>query len=78
MKVFSALAVLGSAAAFSTVPPMATRAMRPVMTFSEPELGKGGMADPRAPEPFKNEDDPRQSISAAPSFEEYLKSRANE
>lgn len=37
--------------------------------------GKGGMFDTRDPEPFKNESDPRQSISAAPSFEEYLKSR---
>jgi len=35
-------------------------------------------ADTRDPEPFVNEDDPRQSISAAPSFEEYLKSRAGQ
>ena len=39
------------------------------------EKGKGGMADTRDPEPFKNEDDPRKSISVAPSFEEYLKQR---
>mmetsp|Transcript_12298 Transcript_12298/g.39131 ORF Transcript_12298/g.39131 Transcript_12298/m.39131 type:complete len:82 (-) Transcript_12298:157-402(-) len=45
---------------------------------SEPELGKGGMADTRDPEPFVNESDPRQSISDAPSFEEYLKARAAE
>ena len=43
-----------------------------------PELGKGGMADTRDPEPFVNESDKRQSISQAPSFEEYLKSRAAE
>jgi uncharacterized surface protein with fasciclin (FAS1) repeats len=35
------------------------------------------MADTRNPEPMKHED-PRKSISAAPSFEEYLKQRAAE
>jgi hypothetical protein len=39
------------------------------------KLGAGGMADTRDPEPFVNETDKRQSISQAPSFEEYLKSR---
>ena len=39
------------------------------------KLGAGGMADTRDPEPFVNESDKRQSISNAPSFEEYLKSR---
>merc|ERR1719269_401214 len=39
------------------------------------KLGAGGMADTRDPEPFVNESDKRQSISQAPSFEEYLKSR---
>ena len=38
--------------------------------------GAGGMFDTRDPEPFVNESDPRQSISQAPSFEEYLKSRS--
>ena len=37
-------------------------------------LGAGGMADTRDPDAF-NDDDPRKSISAAPSFEEYLKMR---
>ena len=37
-------------------------------------LGAGGMADTRDPEAFEHED-PRKSISAAPSFEEYLKQR---
>jgi hypothetical protein len=35
---------------------------------SEPELGAGGMADTRNPDP-KEDEDPRKSISAAPSFE---------
>jgi len=37
-------------------------------------VGSGGMADTRNPDAFVHED-PRKSISAAPSFEEYLKSR---
>ena len=40
-------------------------------------VGKGGMVDTRDPEPFTAED-PRKSISAAPSFEEYMKQRANQ
>jgi len=32
------------------------------------------MFDTRDPEPFQDED-PRKSISAAPSFEEYMKQR---
>jgi hypothetical protein len=39
--------------------------------------GAGGMADTRNPD-AKEDEDPRKSISAAPSFEEYLKSRAAE
>lgn len=42
--------------------------------FNGPSLGAGGMADTRDPEAFEHED-PRKSISAAPSFEEYLKMR---
>ena len=42
--------------------------------FSGPTLGAGGMADTRDPDAFVHED-PRKSISAAPSFEEYLKMR---
>lgn len=37
-------------------------------------VGSGGMADTRDPEP-KDDPDPRKSISAAPSFEEYLKQK---
>ena len=40
-------------------------------------IGSGGMADTRNPDAF-NDEDPRKSISAAPSFEEYLKQRSNE
>lgn len=36
------------------------------------ELGTGGMADTRDPEEMDHED-PRKSISAAPTFEEYMK-----
>lgn len=39
-------------------------------------IGAGGMADTRDPETLDH-DDPRKSISAAPSFEEYLKARAS-
>eukprot|EP00752_Nemacystus_decipiens_P014702 g13094.t1 len=39
-------------------------------------IGSGGMADTRDPAPVDHED-PRKSISAAPSFEEYLKSKRN-
>mmetsp|Transcript_5537 Transcript_5537/g.8112 ORF Transcript_5537/g.8112 Transcript_5537/m.8112 type:complete len:320 (-) Transcript_5537:257-1216(-) len=40
-------------------------------------IGSGGMADTRNPDTIQHED-PRKSISAAPSFEEYLKQRAGE
>ena len=42
----------------------------------EGHVGSGGMADTRDPDPV-NHEDPRKSISAAPSFEEYLKSKRN-
>jgi putative membrane protein len=37
-------------------------------------LGAGGMSDTRDPEAYLD-DDPRKSISSAPTFEEYMKSR---
>merc|ERR1712154_522815 len=40
-----------------------------------PVIGAGGMADTRDPDAFEHED-PRKSIKAAPSFEEYMKARA--
>ena len=39
-----------------------------------PVLGAGGMADTRDPEAYVDED-PRKSISSAPTFEEYMKLR---
>mmetsp|Transcript_5237 Transcript_5237/g.12521 ORF Transcript_5237/g.12521 Transcript_5237/m.12521 type:complete len:391 (-) Transcript_5237:74-1246(-) len=44
------------------------------MTVVYQELGAGGMADTRDPDALDHEDS-RKSISAAPSFEEYLKLR---
>merc|ERR1712154_93449 len=44
-------------------------------TTDEGHIGAGGMADTRNPDAFEHED-PRKSIAAAPSFEEYMKSRA--
>merc|ERR1719506_3216324 len=57
---------------------MQSQAQMPNVFYSggdDAKLGAGGMADTRDPEPFVNETDKRQSISQAPSFEEYLKSR---
>eukprot|EP00536_Pseudo-nitzschia_multiseries_P014139 jgi/Psemu1/37691/gm1.37691_g len=65
---FVALALSG-VSAFAPAP--AGRASTAV--FNE----AGGMADTRDPEPFEDED-PRKSIKAAPSFEEYLKAREAE
>eukprot|EP00533_Pseudo-nitzschia_delicatissima_P003170 CAMPEP_0116100258 /NCGR_PEP_ID=MMETSP0327-20121206/12200_1 /TAXON_ID=44447 /ORGANISM="Pseudo-nitzschia delicatissima, Strain B596" /LENGTH=78 /DNA_ID=CAMNT_0003592179 /DNA_START=90 /DNA_END=326 /DNA_ORIENTATION=- len=70
---FAALSVIG-ASAFAPAP--AGRAS--TVVFNEgPEIGAGGMADTRNPD-AKEDEDPRKSISAAPSFEEYLKSRQTE
>jgi len=46
----------------------------PAAAPAEPAKGAGGMFDTRDPEPMAHED-PRKSISAAPSFEEYMKQR---
>ena len=46
-------------------------------TQQEGKKGAGGMADTRDPTPMKHED-PRKSISQAPSFEEYMKQRKAE
>ena len=45
------------------------------MYCTKQKLGSGGMADTRDPDAYVDSD-PRKSISAAPSFEEYLKQRA--
>eukprot|EP00633_Aureoumbra_lagunensis_P003535 CAMPEP_0197285302 /NCGR_PEP_ID=MMETSP0890-20130614/522_1 /TAXON_ID=44058 ORGANISM="Aureoumbra lagunensis, Strain CCMP1510" /NCGR_SAMPLE_ID=MMETSP0890 /ASSEMBLY_ACC=CAM_ASM_000533 /LENGTH=78 /DNA_ID=CAMNT_0042752653 /DNA_START=63 /DNA_END=299 /DNA_ORIENTATION=- len=78
MKLTIAVALFGAAAAFAPVPAVHGIKARTVTFSEEPKKGAGGMADTRDPEPFVNEDDPRQSISTAPSFEEYLKSRSNQ
>jgi uncharacterized surface protein with fasciclin (FAS1) repeats len=64
-------ALVAGASAFSP-------AQKPVFStalFNGPELGAGGMADTRNPDALVHED-PRKSISDAPSFEEYLKMRS--
>eukprot|EP00593_Proboscia_inermis_P013009 CAMPEP_0171306460 /NCGR_PEP_ID=MMETSP0816-20121228/16476_1 /TAXON_ID=420281 /ORGANISM="Proboscia inermis, Strain CCAP1064/1" /LENGTH=75 /DNA_ID=CAMNT_0011788053 /DNA_START=55 /DNA_END=282 /DNA_ORIENTATION=+ len=74
MKLFIAvLALVGTASAFAPQASFTRQSMR--VFGEEPELGAGGMADTRDPD-AKTDEDPRKSISAAPSFEEYLKSRA--
>jgi len=74
MKIFKTVAIfgtmLGCASAFSSVQQKSFG----TALFNGPNLGSGGMADTRDPEAFED-DDPRKSISAAPSFEEYLKMR---
>jgi len=71
MKLSLAFALVGSAAAFAPQASVHTN------TALNQHIGSGGMADTRNPDAF-NDEDPRKSISAAPSFEEYLKQRANE
>jgi hypothetical protein len=71
MKSALALSVfLASASAFSPV----QRSAFSTALFNGPEIGAGGMADTRNPNSLEHED-ARKSISAAPSFEEYLKMR---
>jgi len=68
--IFALTALVASASAFSPL------ASTPVSTalFNGPTIGAGGMADTRDPDALVHED-PRKSISEAPSFEEYLKMR---
>jgi len=63
-------ALVAGASAFAPQPAV----NRATALMSEPEIGAGGMADTRNPDAQDNED-PRKSISAAPSFEEYMKQR---
>jgi len=67
MKLLLSLALVSTACAFT-----APNVIRQSTALNQ--LGSGGMADTRDPEASDNED-PRKSISAAPSFEEYLKQR---
>jgi hypothetical protein len=71
MKFALAFALVGSAAAFAPQASVHTN------TALNQHIGAGGMADTRDPDAMEHED-PRKSISAAPSFEEYLKQRAGE
>ena len=74
-KLIVLAALVAGASAFA---PAASTPTRGVALFNgEPKLGAGGMADTRDPEAYKDED-PRKSISEAPSFEEYLKQRQAE
>lgn len=69
-------ALVASASAFAPSPAF-TRSSALMMSGEGPEIGAGGMADTRNPDAYVDED-PRKSISAAPSFEEYMKQRAAE
>jgi hypothetical protein len=69
LAIFAAL--VASASAFAPATPVVRT------TAINQEIGKGGMADTRDPDVYVDED-PRKSISAAPSFEEYLKQRQAE
>jgi len=69
-KVALVAALVGGASAFAP----ASKARVSTAVFDGPVIGAGGMADTRDPDAL-NHEDPRKSISAAPSFEEYLKSR---
>jgi hypothetical protein len=69
MKFIIVSALVASAAAFTP------SAQFGRTTALNQHIGSGGMADTRNPDAYQDED-PRKSISAAPSFEEYLKQRA--
>lgn len=69
-KIVLAAALVAGATAFSPVQQQGVS----TALFNGPEIGAGGMADTRNPDAVQH-DDARKSISAAPSFEEYLKMR---
>jgi len=75
------LAVIALATSASAFAPSAAFSRTSMAIHAEgdeaPELGAGGMADTRDPD-AKVDEDSRKSISAAPSFEEYLKQRDSE
>eukprot|EP00585_Thalassiosira_rotula_P011519 CAMPEP_0196141048 /NCGR_PEP_ID=MMETSP0910-20130528/8626_1 /TAXON_ID=49265 /ORGANISM="Thalassiosira rotula, Strain GSO102" /LENGTH=74 /DNA_ID=CAMNT_0041402071 /DNA_START=38 /DNA_END=262 /DNA_ORIENTATION=+ len=70
-KLITIAALVASASAFAPASQFSRT------TAIHQEIGKGGMADTRDPDAMDDED-PRKSISAAPSFEEYLKQREAE
>ena len=65
---FSAAVLVLAATGASAFSPMETGRVSTAL-FNGPTLGAGGMADTRDPDALEHED-PRKSISAAPSFEE--------
>lgn len=65
------VALIAGASAFTPAQPSFARTSVKVYNV---EKGAGGMFDTRNPEPTKHED-ARKSITAAPSFEEYMKMR---
>ncbi|CAJ1954187.1 unnamed protein product [Cylindrotheca closterium] len=69
-KIVLAAALVAGASAFAPVQQHGVS----TALFNGPVIGAGGMADTRDPDALQH-DDPRKSISAAPSFEEYLKMR---
>jgi hypothetical protein len=64
--------VAAKSPAVSTPQPSSSNKAAPAKSHGG--LGAGGMADTRDPDVYVDED-PRKSISAAPSFEEYMKAR---
>jgi len=80
MKVFFAFLLFAvlSASAFLPAAPLARtsgNAVRALNADPPKHKGSGGMADTRDPEPYEDKD-PRKSIKVAPSFEEYMKQKA--
>ncbi|KAG5175972.1 hypothetical protein JKP88DRAFT_228218 [Tribonema minus] len=75
MKFLLALALVLSVA--SAFVPATTPARSMALSAEEKHRGVGGMADTRDPEPVDHED-PRKSISKAPTFEEYMKQKQAE
>lgn len=74
-KIALLAALVASASAFAPAPQFSRTTS--LNAEGEKKLGSGGMADTRDPE-ASDDEDPRKSISAAPSFEEYLKQREAE
>ncbi len=74
-KMIILAALVAGASAFAPTPAFSRSSA--LKMGEELEIGAGGMADTRNPNEYKDED-PRKSISAAPSFEEYMKQRQNQ
>lgn len=68
-------ALVAGASAFAPSTTFSRNSVAMSMSGDGPKKGAGGMADTRDPEPSE-EDDPRFSITEAPTFEEYMKAQA--